>query len=129
MLDVCVSAGDIWRARQLVQEMRKFGSPDLVTYNTLLKGYCQKGDLQAAKQLVAEFAREGLQPNDVSFNCLFNTAVGAGNFGEAWALTDSMEQHGVKADQYTMSILLKIAKRSQFTGCLTGLGACRPCRR
>merc|ERR1740121_3511702 len=43
VLDVCVSSGDMKRARALVDEMRASISVDIITYNVLLKGLCQEG--------------------------------------------------------------------------------------
>ena len=43
--DVCASSGDMKRGRSLVEEMQSAGSLDVITYNTLLKGYCVMRDL------------------------------------------------------------------------------------
>jgi len=32
-------------------------SPDLITFSTLLKGYCRKGDAERAKELVNSMVR------------------------------------------------------------------------
>merc|ERR1719476_189820 len=81
VLDVCVSAGDMKRARQLVEVMRGVSALDIITFNTLLKGYCTSGDLQGAKKLLVEMTQAGLPPNDVSYNCLINAAVSSGRRG------------------------------------------------
>merc|ERR1719201_3003900 len=73
VLDACVSAGDLKRARTLMTEMQTITNLDIITYNTLLKGYCSKGDVRGAKDLFLEMDRAGLAPNDVSYNCLINT--------------------------------------------------------
>jgi len=112
VLDVCVSAGEMERAKGLLQEMRVDSHVDIVTYNTLLKGYCNLGDINAAKALMAEMVREGFRPNDVSYNCVLNVAATSGNFRDAWATISMMEQDGVKVDNYTISIMMKGLKRS-----------------
>ena len=48
VLDVCVSAGNMQRAQQIVQEIKEASTIDLITCNTILKGYCLQGDLEAA---------------------------------------------------------------------------------
>merc|ERR1719277_771136 len=114
VLDVCVSAGDMDRARKLVVEMRQMGHLDVITYNTLIKGYCYAGDLQTAKACMDDMARDGIKPNDISFNCLLNACVhsGGGNFREAWATIDRMRESGVAVDHYTISIMMKALKRA-----------------
>mmetsp|Transcript_115522 Transcript_115522/g.337956 ORF Transcript_115522/g.337956 Transcript_115522/m.337956 type:complete len:1040 (-) Transcript_115522:178-3297(-) len=113
VLDVCVSAGDLKRARELVAEMEKVASLDTITYNTLMKGYCSCGDLKGAKDILSEMQRAGHQPNDVSYNCLVNAAVsyGSGNFQEAWETIELMESNGVAVDHYTIAIVMKALKR------------------
>jgi len=112
LLDVCASAGDMKRARTLVDDMRASNSADVITYNALLKGYCVKGDLRGGRSLLKEMEREGYAPNDVSFNCLINTAVSANYFHEAWELVDMMELAGVAIDHYTVSIMMKSLKKA-----------------
>jgi pentatricopeptide repeat protein len=113
VLDVCVLAGDMKRARRLLTEMREVGSLDVVAYNTLLKGYCNSGDTATAMALLSEMDAAGLQPNDISFNCLINASAATGNFKEAWSLIEMMEGRGLKIDNFTMSILMKVLKKAR----------------
>jgi pentatricopeptide repeat protein len=113
VLDVCVLAGDLERARQLLSEMQQKSLLDVVAYNTLLKGYCNAGDNSAAVALLAEMEEVGLAPNDVSFNCMINMAAATGNFKEAWSLTEMMQRRGLKIGNFTMSILMKALKKTR----------------
>jgi len=113
VLDVCVSARDMSRARKLVQEMKQISTIDIITYNTLLKGYCVMGDVKGAKALLEEMDEAGHPPNDVSFNCLINAVVSRynGNFQEAWNIIDMMKRRGVAVDHFTISIMMKALKK------------------
>lgn len=113
VLDVCVSTGELARARELMSEMREIGKLDIIAYNTFLKGFCRLGDLQGAKNLLSEMESIGLPPNDVSYNCLINAAVSKGMWQEAWTTIKMMETKGVKADQFTVSIMMKALKRTK----------------
>merc|ERR1719460_2179719 len=100
------------RARALVLEMQTIVTKlDIITYNTLLKGYCSMGDVRGAKDLFLEMERAGLAPNDVSYNCMINAAVSSGNFREAWDTIGMMERSGVAVDHYTISIMMKALKK------------------
>jgi len=92
-------------------EMQSITNLDIITYNTLLKGYCSKGDVRGAKDLFLEMEKAGLAPNDVSYNCLINAAVSSGNFREAWNTIDMMERNGVAVDHFTISIMMKALKK------------------
>lgn len=113
VLDVCVSAGDMKRARSLIKEMQDIDTLDVITYNTLMKGYCAAGDLSSARDVLTEMKQAGHVPNDVSYNCIVNAAVSSanGNFREAWETIELMERNGVAVDHYTISIMMKAMKR------------------
>ena len=78
VLDVCATAGDMKQARALVEEMKATCSVDTITYNTLVKSYCSGGDVAGARAVLKEMAAAGHSPNDVTYNCLTNAAVGHG---------------------------------------------------
>lgn len=113
VLDVCVSAGDMKRAGEVLRDMKSLGELDIIAYNTFLKGYCNSGDIQSAKGLLQEMEAAGVAPNDVSYNCLINAAVSSGNFTEAWFTIERMQACGFPVDNYTVSILMKALKRSK----------------
>eukprot|EP00427_Karlodinium_veneficum_P008018 CAMPEP_0169086600 /NCGR_PEP_ID=MMETSP1015-20121227/13783_1 /TAXON_ID=342587 /ORGANISM="Karlodinium micrum, Strain CCMP2283" /LENGTH=767 /DNA_ID=CAMNT_0009146771 /DNA_START=81 /DNA_END=2384 /DNA_ORIENTATION=- len=114
VLDACALAGDMKRARSLLLEMQETCCLDVVAYNTVLKGYCKSGDSIAAMEFFSEMDAAGIQPNDVSFNCLINASAATGNFKEAWSLVEMMESRGLKIDNYTMSSLMKVLKNARF---------------
>jgi len=113
VLDVCSGAGQMERARALVNEMRKDGNFDMVSYNTLLKGYGACGDTKKAKEVIAEMEEVGLQPNDISYNSLINMYASVGNFDAAWDTIQIMESKCVTIDHYTLSTMMKALKKSQ----------------
>lgn len=113
VLDVCVSAKNMSRARELIAEMRTVSKLDMIAYNTFLKGFCGVGDIRGAKELLLEMESVGMSPNDVSYNCMINAAVSKGLWQEAWSTIDMMQRSGVKVDHYTVSILMKALKRSK----------------
>jgi len=91
--------------------MKSARNVDIITFNTLLKGHCHLGDIQAAKNILKEMQSHGLKPNDVSYNCLINTAVSSCNFTEAWDIIAMMQKNGVPVDHYTLSIMMKALKK------------------
>jgi pentatricopeptide repeat protein len=95
----------------LIEEMRSLHELDVITYNTLLKGYCQRGDLAGAKRVFQEMIQCGHKPNDISFNCLLNTAVCAGSSSEMWTIIEQMEENGLEVDNFTVSIMMKSIRR------------------
>jgi len=113
VLDVCVSHGGAQEAQRLLGEMRRKGvEPNLITYNTLMKGHSAKGDLASASAMMREIAAAGLCPDTASYNCLLSTAITSGDVAEGLRVLDAMERRAVPTDMYTVSIIMKAAKRA-----------------
>eukprot|EP00933_Yihiella_yeosuensis_P027618 TRINITY_DN21525_c0_g5_i1.p1 TRINITY_DN21525_c0_g5~~TRINITY_DN21525_c0_g5_i1.p1 ORF type:complete len:1036 (-),score=236.09 TRINITY_DN21525_c0_g5_i1:149-3256(-) len=111
LLDVCVTSQAMDRAGEVLQEMKALGNVTLVTYNTLIKGHCLQGDFSRARQLLQEMQKKGFQPDTASFNHIMGSAVSADKFRVAWQVFEDLEFAGVKADVFTLSILMKLAKK------------------
>merc|ERR1719379_450657 len=110
VLDACVICGEMTRAKRLVEEMATLFTLDIITYNTLLKGYCSRGRVEEAKAVLVEMESRGLAPNDISLNCLVNAAVSAGKTSEAWEAIGMMQQRGIPVDRFTLAIIMKAVK-------------------
>lgn len=113
LLDVCVSTGDMGRARKIFEEIRASCAVNVVTYNVLLKGYCTQRDVTSAKEVLVEMQAAGVMPNDISYNSLINAAASSGDFSEAWSLIEAMERQGVPVDKYTVATMLKSLKHAR----------------
>ncbi|CAE7411948.1 unnamed protein product [Symbiodinium sp. CCMP2456] len=106
-LDACVQCSDIDAALSLFEEMKQLGFVDVVSYNTVLKGYLASGRLGEARSLVQEMTSRGLAANKVTYNELLNAKVAARDRVGMWSIVDQMLQAGLKANLITCSILLK----------------------
>jgi len=103
------AAGKTEAAEELLHKMAKENCavPDVISYNTVLKGYAhQKIADKALKTLKLMLAR-GVKPNGITFNTVMDAAVRGSQIEEAWKVLDLMQEAGIRADKYTCTILLK----------------------
>jgi len=110
VLDACVECRDLGAAEAWMEQTKKAGMVDVVSFNTLIKAHLQNGNFDKARSLLGELKQEGLSPNPVTFNELINALVTKGGDSrrkEMWAIVDEMNSMGVKPNQVTISILLK----------------------
>jgi pentatricopeptide repeat protein len=112
VLDVCSCVGNMDRAWSLLRDMEKDQLADIISYNTLVKGYCMLSDADRAFEVLNYMGSAGLKPNDVTYNCLINLAASAGDFNAAWKTIQTMESTGIRIDHYTVSTLLKALKKA-----------------
>mmetsp|Transcript_2341 Transcript_2341/g.6397 ORF Transcript_2341/g.6397 Transcript_2341/m.6397 type:complete len:506 (+) Transcript_2341:129-1646(+) len=104
-----VSADQVEEAAALVEEAQheKPGILDVVSYNTVIKGYTQRGDAAGALEALAQMGSRGVAPNSITFNTAMDAAVRGGRVAEAWELLGSMRRAGLAPDKFTCSILAK----------------------
>merc|ERR1740117_2664729 len=110
VLDACVECRDLKAAEAWMEQTKKAGMTDVVSFNVLIKAHLQTGHFEKARGSMEEMKKVGLQPNRVTFNELINAMVnkgGAANRRQMWDIIDEMKVADAKANQVTISILLK----------------------
>merc|ERR1719387_2642916 len=110
LLDACVECQDLKAAEDFMVETRQAGMVDVVSFNTLIKAYLQRGQFTKGRALMEEMKKEGLQPNKVTFNEFINAMIAKGrawDFPEVWSIVEEMQEADVKPNRVTCSILLK----------------------
>merc|ERR1719401_2044332 len=70
VLGTCVAADQVEAACTLLEEVDAEEPPmsDVVSHNTLIKGFAQRGDVKSATQAIQGMLRRGLVPNSITFN-------------------------------------------------------------
>lgn len=76
ILGVCVTAGQSRLARQLLEDWSDVpGVLDIISYNTVLKGYAQVADLTKSEALLEQMLNHGPEPNLITFNTVMDCSV------------------------------------------------------
>lgn len=104
-----VAADQIEPVEELLIEADNFKPPisDVVSYNTLIKGYAQRNDSAKAMQVIKRMRHRGLVTNAITFNTAMDAAVRSMRCGDAWELLQEMRKCGFRPDKFTCSILVK----------------------
>merc|ERR1719359_596544 len=110
ILSTGVAAGELEAARQLLDEAQLVLSPpvaDVVSYNTVIKGYAQSGNHSQALAMLEAMTAHGVLPNAITFNTTIDAAVRASKTEEAWGVLGQMRSAGISPEKFTCSILMK----------------------
>jgi pentatricopeptide repeat protein len=83
------------------------GVADVISYNTILKGYALRGQPDGAYKVLAQMKTQGLSPNCITYNTIMDALVRGGLYKEAWNMLEVMRYSGLKPDKFTCSILIK----------------------
>jgi pentatricopeptide repeat protein len=114
IIDVCVNCGAVHLAEGIFQQMiheetASSGSPpDLITFSTLLKGYCQAGELDKAFMVIEAIRERRLPCDELVYNTLIDGCVKTGDLSTGLGLFDEMLKEGARPSTITHSILVKL---------------------
>merc|ERR1719336_2171453 len=98
------------KASQLLEEMgQSSAEPDLITYSTLIKGFCAEGDVDRAFHILDKMKRDGkFSPDEIMYNSILNGCAQQQRVDDALRVLDDMKSRGVSPSNYTLSILVKL---------------------
>jgi pentatricopeptide repeat protein len=117
ILDVCAHGGAMHRVPQLLEDMKAMQpqvEPDIITYSTIVKGYCMSGDVDKAFQVLQEMKRDAKHsPDEILYNSLLDGCAKQHRLDDALRLLDDMSDMNVIPSNYTLSILVKLLGRAR----------------
>lgn len=119
IIDVCIKCSDLQAAEDIFREMLVQQSnvmPDLITYSTLLKGYCHVGNLDKALQVAETIKACGLKCDELVYNTLMDGCVKANDLSAGVGLFAEMMANGMRPSSITHSIFMRLYQRNGYKG-------------
>merc|ERR1719335_2005996 len=115
LLDVCSRVGDMNRTEELWRAMPLLGvEPDLISFSTLVKGYCVQGDLEQALATFTQLRRRGLQADAILYHSILDGCANRQMVQLAEQILQDMIGDGHKPTSITLSILVKLYGRTSL---------------
>lgn len=93
-------------AREVLDELEKGEVASLLTYNTLIVGMCERGELCEAARLWDEMVEKGRAPNAFTYNVLIKGFCKVGDVKEGIRVLEEMVENGCLPNKSTYSILV-----------------------
>jgi pentatricopeptide repeat protein len=117
MLNAFAHCGAMHRVPQLLEDMKCADppvEPDVVTFSTIVKGYCASGNLDKGLHLLQEMRKgDKLAHDEVMYNSLLDGCARERRGDEALRLLDDMHDSGVAPSNCTLSILVRLLGRTR----------------
>merc|ERR1719146_255012 len=106
------------RVSNILEDMKASAvEPDIITYSTIVKGYCQAGDVDKGFQVLEEMKRDSkFAPDEILYNSLLDGCAKQHRVDEALKLLEDMKASGTTPSNYTLSILVKLMGRARRLG-------------
>lgn len=102
---------------QLLEDMkaaRPRVEPDIITYSTIVKGYCLSGDVDRAFEVLEEMKKDGKYcADEILYNSLLDGCAKGHRIDDALRLLDDMKAANLTPSNYTLSILVKLLGRAR----------------
>lgn len=99
------AAGEFDATKALLKEFSRI--VDVISYNTVLKGFAQQKDADGAIDLLNEMSLAGVKPTAITFNTIMDAAVRSSRVADAWRVLARMRDAGLSPDKFTCTTLLK----------------------
>jgi len=107
VLSAGVAAGKLEAAKALLQEFSATGIADVISYNTVMKGFAQQMYGDQAIELLDKMCQVGVQPNRITFNIAMDAAIRSLRVKDAWQVLARMVEAGLAPDKFTFTVLMK----------------------
>ncbi|KAK4755754.1 hypothetical protein SAY87_009511 [Trapa incisa] len=99
--------GDCWKAEEVLGRIQSLGrTPDLISYNTVTKGFCRQGLMQEAIRIFSEMSGRGIRPCIVTYNTFISGYAAREMFAEIDDVVEYMFQHGYRLNELTCKIIV-----------------------
>lgn len=105
LLLACSRSGQADKAAGWLQTMRTEGSPDVISFNTVISAYGRVSNKPCAWHWLKELIADGLVPTARTFEALVATDVLEGNWQEVESAFAEMDKLGVARDLRTHALL------------------------
>lgn len=122
-LAACVSGEQLDQARRLLEEMEGgSGSAvaDVITYNTLAKGYVKAGKMDQCLEIFQFMRARNIVPSQVSYGILLDGYINDGQVSKAAEVFEMMKSEGCQMNTVLYTTLIKgLARASQVDHAMT----------
>merc|ERR550537_254732 len=96
-------------ATKLLEQMKNSGiAPDLITYSTLIKGFCDQGDIDVALNLLQHLKQQNMKCDEILYNSLLEGCVKSNQSQRGLDLFQEMIRDRVPVSNITFSIMIKL---------------------
>ncbi|GLT50838.1 hypothetical protein SLA2020_242980 [Shorea laevis] len=97
LMGACVNSNKFDEVNRLFKELPEKLSikPDRISYNTVIKAFCEMGSFDSASLMLDEMEKKGMEPDEFTFNTLLDAFYKNGKFVDGEKIWNIMLQKNV----------------------------------
>lgn len=92
--------------KSALEMFSKFARKCAASYNTMIVGYLENGNVRKAKELFYQMEQEGVERDRISWNCMISGHVDNFMFNDALMLFRDLLMEGIEPDSFTLGSIL-----------------------
>ncbi|XP_041022428.1 pentatricopeptide repeat-containing protein At4g02820, mitochondrial [Juglans microcarpa x Juglans regia] len=108
MLSLYISSGQLEKVDEVIQELKRNTSPDVVTYNLWLSACASQNDVETAEKVFLELKKAKLDPDWVTYSALANLYIKKSLPEKASHTLKEMEKKASRKNRVAYSSLLSL---------------------
>ncbi|KAL1803957.1 hypothetical protein DCAR_0935640 [Daucus carota subsp. sativus] len=106
LIDILAKEGTVELAQDMYNEFRNQITPDRVTYNVLIRGWCKVGNMDKARQIMEEMQKSGVCPDVISYTPFINAYCHERNFRKVDEILEEMQEKNCPPNVVTYTIVM-----------------------
>ncbi|KAH7280147.1 hypothetical protein KP509_37G053600 [Ceratopteris richardii] len=99
LVDMYAKCGALAMAQEVFDEL---SFRDIISWNALISGYCQKGQIDEALRVLEQMKCEGFLPDAATFNCILRTCASVGATGKAKRIHEEIVERDFLGRHHTV---------------------------
>jgi len=112
LIDSQARVGAMDQVSTLWESMLPSGcEPDKITYSTIVKGYCVKGDLEKAFEVFRGMQENKMAVDSIIYNTVMDGCLRHNRLDLVDLVLGDMDKHSIKPSNFTLGILVKMYGR------------------
>ncbi|KAE8660645.1 Pentatricopeptide repeat-containing protein [Hibiscus syriacus] len=108
MLSLYISEGQFDKVPEIVSELKKNASPDIVTYNLLLSVCATQNKIESAEEIYDDLKKAKIEPDWVTYSALTNLYIKAKQFDKATSTLKEMEKKASRKNRVVYPSLISL---------------------
>lgn len=106
LVDLLAKERSVELAQDVYIEFRNQITPNLLTYNILLRGWCRAGKIDKARQIMEEMQKSGICPDVVSYTSFVDAYCHEKNFRKVNEILEEMQENNCPPNVVTYTIIM-----------------------
>ncbi|KAJ4842628.1 hypothetical protein Tsubulata_039773 [Turnera subulata] len=108
MLSLYIAVGQHEKVSEIISQLKKNTSPDVVTYNLWLTACASQNDVERAEEVFKELKKAKIDPDWVTYSTLTNLYMKSERLEEAASTLNEMEKRASRKNRAAYSSLLSL---------------------